>query len=58
LQCCGDYAIIHVHSIRLPNTRGRAIFDCFRFDANGKIVEHWDAIQEIPETAANPNGMF
>jgi predicted SnoaL-like aldol condensation-catalyzing enzyme len=53
----GDYVIIHVHSIRIPNTRGRAIFDCFRFD-NGKIVEHWDAIQDIPEKAANPNGMF
>ena len=53
----GDYVIIHVHSIRLPNTRGRAIFDCFRFD-NGKIVEHWDAIQDIPEKSANSNGMF
>jgi len=53
----GDYVIIHVHSIRLPGTRGRAIFDCFRFE-NGKIVEHWDAIQDIPEKSANPNGMF
>ena len=54
----GNYVIIHVHSMRLPNTRGRAIFDCFRFDENGKIVEHWDAIQDIPEKSANPNGMF
>jgi predicted SnoaL-like aldol condensation-catalyzing enzyme len=54
----GNYVIIHVHSIRLPNTRGRAIFDCFRFDDNGKIVEHWDAIQDVPENAANQNGMF
>jgi predicted SnoaL-like aldol condensation-catalyzing enzyme len=53
----GDYVIIHVHSYRLPNTRGRAIFDCFRFE-NGKVVEHWDAIQEVPEKAANENGMF
>ena len=53
----GNYVIIHVHSIRLPDTRGRAIFDCFRFD-NGKIVEHWDAIQDIPEKSANSNGMF
>src|SRR5512136_2277994 len=43
----GNYVIIHVHSIRVPGTRGRAIFDCFRFD-NGKIVEHWDTIQDIP----------
>lgn len=53
----GNYVIIHVHSMRVPGTRGRAIFDCFRFD-NGKIVEHWDAIQDIPEKSANENGMF
>ncbi len=53
----GNYVIIHVHSIRIPGTRGRAIFDCFRFEG-GKIVEHWDAIQEIPEKSANGNGMF
>jgi predicted SnoaL-like aldol condensation-catalyzing enzyme len=54
----GNYVIIHVHSIRVPNTPGRAIFDCFRFDENGKVVEHWDAIQDVPVKAANPNGMF
>ena len=53
----GDYVIIHVHSVRIPNTRGRAIFDLFRLE-NGKIIEHWDAIQDIPESSANPNGMF
>ena len=54
----GNYVIIHVHSIRIPNTPGRAIFDCFRFDENGKVVEHWDTIQDIPVKAANTNGMF
>ncbi len=54
----GNYVIIHVHSIRVPNTPGRAIFDCFRFDDNGKVVEHWDAIQDIPAKSANENGMF
>jgi predicted SnoaL-like aldol condensation-catalyzing enzyme len=54
----GNYVIIHVHSIRVPNTPGRAIFDCFRFDDKGKVVEHWDAIQDIPVKAANSNGMF
>lgn len=54
----GNYVIIHVHSIRVPNTPGRAIFDCFRFDDQGKVVEHWDAIQDIPVKAANSNGMF
>lgn len=53
----GDYVILHVHSIRPPNMRGRAIVEIFRLE-NGKIDEHWDVIQEIPEESANPNGMF
>jgi len=53
----GDYVILHVHSIREPGTRGRAIFDLFKLE-NGKIVEHWDAVQDIPEKSANENGMF
>jgi predicted SnoaL-like aldol condensation-catalyzing enzyme len=43
--------------MRPPLPRGRAIIEIFRLE-EGKIVEHWDAIQEIPETSANPNGMF
>ncbi len=54
----GDYVILHVHSLRQPNTRGRAIIEIFRLDENGLVDEHWDVIQEIPETSANPNGMF
>ena len=53
----GDYVILHVHSVREPGTRGRAIVDIFRLE-NGKIVEHWDVRQEIPEKATNANGMF
>jgi len=53
----GDHVVLHVHSVREPNTRGRAVIDIFRLE-NGKIVEHWDAIQDIPEKAANTNGMF
>ena len=53
----GDYVMVHVHAIREPGTRGRAIIDIFKLE-NGKIVEHWDVAQDIPEKAANPNGMF
>ena len=53
----GDYVILHVHSLRQPGTRGRASIEIFRLE-NGLIDEYWDVIQEIPETSANPNGMF
>jgi predicted SnoaL-like aldol condensation-catalyzing enzyme len=53
----GDYVILHVHAVREPGTRGSAIVDIFKLE-NGKVVEHWDVVQPIPEKAANTNGMF
>jgi predicted SnoaL-like aldol condensation-catalyzing enzyme len=53
----GDLVALHVHSTRGDGTAGRAIVDIFRV-ANGKVVEHWDVIQDIPEKSANTNGMF
>jgi predicted SnoaL-like aldol condensation-catalyzing enzyme len=53
----GDYVIQHVHSVRTPGSRGLAIINIFRLE-NGKIVEHWDVIQEVPEKPANTNTMF
>ena len=53
----GDYVIVHVHAVREPGTRGNAIVDIFKLE-NGKVVEHWDVIQPVPETAQNSNGMF
>jgi predicted SnoaL-like aldol condensation-catalyzing enzyme len=53
----GDLVALHVHSTRGDGTPGRAIVDIFRLE-DGKVVEHWDVIQDVPETAANTNGMF
>jgi predicted SnoaL-like aldol condensation-catalyzing enzyme len=55
----GDFVILHVHSVRVPGTLGRAIVDIFRLE-NGKVVEHWDVIQDVPDPAEakNANGMF
>ena len=53
----GDHVILHVHAVREPGTRGRAIVDIFRLE-NGKIVEHWDVAQDIPEKMPHNNGMF
>lgn len=53
----GDMAVIHVHAIPAPGERGASVFDMYRLEG-GKIVEHWDAIQPVPEAAANPHPMF
>jgi len=53
----GDYVILHVHAVREPGTKGQAIIDIFKV-ADGKIVEHWDVVQDVPEQALNTNTMF
>ncbi|MDB5873352.1 MAG: polyketide cyclase [Ramlibacter sp.] len=52
----GDLVVIHSHVQRTPGERGAALVDIFRVQ-DGKIVEHWDIVQPIPETSANSNGM-
>ena len=52
-----DFVILHVHVRLQPEELGLAIVEIFRLE-HGKIVEHWDVRQPIPETAANTNGMF
>ncbi len=53
----GDLVVTHSHLILKPGEPGRAVADFFRLE-NGKIVEHWDVVQEVPEHSANSNGMF
>lgn len=53
----GDLVALHTHQI-WPGNDEYVTMDFFRFDQNGKIMEHWDAIQQIPDASANPNTMF
>ena len=53
----GDLVALHTHQT-WPDNEQYITMDFFRFDQNGKIVEHWDAIQKVPETMAHDNGMY
>jgi predicted SnoaL-like aldol condensation-catalyzing enzyme/uncharacterized damage-inducible protein DinB len=53
----GDLVALHTHQV-WPGNEEYVTMDFFRFDATGKIVEHWDAMQQIPEHSANGNTMY
>ena len=56
----GDFVVVHAHAKANPadpNDRGTAVMDIFRLE-NGKVVEHWDVAQPVPEKAMNSNTMF
>ncbi|UXP32042.1 nuclear transport factor 2 family protein [Reichenbachiella agarivorans] len=52
-----DLVALHTHQT-WPDDDQYVTMDFFRFDENGKICEHWDAIQQIPKASKNPNTMY
>ena len=53
----GDLVALHTHQI-WPGNDQYVTMDFFRFNENGKIVEHWDSIQQIPQETSNGNTMY
>ena len=53
----GDFVVLHCHQV-WPGDQDYAGIDIFRFDDDGKIAEHWDVLQTVPEKSLHDNGMF
>jgi len=53
----GNLVALHTHQV-WPGNDEYVTMDFFRFDHSGKNVEHWDSVQQLPESSANNNTMY
>lgn len=59
VRCIAEENLVALHTHQTwPDNDQYVTMDFFKFDDQGKIIEHWDAIQQIPEKSANPNTMY
>jgi len=59
VRCIAEDNLVALHTHQTwPGDEEYITMDFFLFDENGKIVEHWDAIQKIPKNSKNPNTMY
>ena len=59
VRCIAEDNLVALHTHQVwPGNDQYVTMDFFRFDENGKICEHWDSIQQVPECSANTNTMY
>lgn len=59
LRCIAEADLVALHTHQIWHGDDEYVtMDFFRFDSNGKICEHWDAIQQVPVNSKNDNTMF
>lgn len=52
----GDHALIHVRAT-FPGNPVAAVADIYRL-ADGKVVEHWDVLQRMPDDVVSAHPFF
>ena len=59
VRCIAEGSLVALHTHQIwPGNDEYVTMDFFRFDDQGKICEHWDAIQQIPKKMAHNNTMY
>jgi predicted SnoaL-like aldol condensation-catalyzing enzyme len=59
IRAVAEGDLVALHTLQTwPGNVQYVTMDFFRFDENGKIVEHWDSIQQVPDETRNGNSMY